>query len=71
MRKALFLSIVAVMAMSLMAGTALAKVAIVKADNIDTLMAKPDIDGALVGGESLKADKFLRVIHFQEVLRAG
>ncbi len=40
----------------------------VKADNIDTLMAKPDIDGALVGGESLKADKFLRVIHFQEVL---
>jgi triosephosphate isomerase len=40
----------------------------VKADNIDTLMAKPDIDGALVGGESLKADKFLRVIHFEEVL---
>ena len=40
----------------------------VKADNIDTLMAMPDIDGALVGGESLKADKFLRVIHFEEVL---
>jgi triosephosphate isomerase len=40
----------------------------VKADNIDTLMAKPDIDGALVGGESLKADKFLRVIHFEEAL---
>lgn len=38
----------------------------VKADNIDSLMAQPDIDGALVGGESLKADKFLRVIHFQE-----
>jgi triosephosphate isomerase len=31
-------------------------------------MAQPDIDGALVGGESLKADKFLRVIHFQAVL---
>ena len=27
-----------------------------------------EIDGALVGGESLKADKFLRVIHFQAVL---
>jgi triosephosphate isomerase len=40
----------------------------VKADNIDSLMAQPDIDGALVGGESLKADKFLRVVHFQEVL---
>jgi triosephosphate isomerase len=40
----------------------------VKADNIDELMSQPDIDGALVGGESLKADKFLRVIHFQAVL---
>ena len=40
----------------------------VKADNVDELMAQPDIDGALVGGESLKADKFLRVIHFQTVL---
>jgi triosephosphate isomerase len=25
-------------------------------DNIDSLLAKPDIDGALVGGASLKAD---------------
>ncbi len=40
----------------------------VKAENIDELMAQPDIDGALVGGESLKADKFLRVIHYQPVL---
>lgn len=40
----------------------------VKAENIDELMAKPNIDGALVGGESLKADKFLRVIHYQKVL---
>ena len=40
----------------------------VKADNIDELMSQGDIDGALVGGESLKADKFLRVIHFQAVL---
>lgn len=40
----------------------------VKADNVDSLMAQPDIDGALVGGESLKADKFLRVIHFEQVM---
>ncbi|MBI4656541.1 MAG: triose-phosphate isomerase [Elusimicrobia bacterium] len=37
----------------------------VKAENIDSLMAQPDIDGVLVGGESLKADKFLRIIHFR------
>jgi triosephosphate isomerase len=41
----------------------------VKAENIDELMSRPNIDGALVGGESLKADKFLRVIHYQKVLR--
>jgi len=40
----------------------------VKADNVDSIMAQLDVDGALVGGESLKADKFLRIIHFQEVL---
>ncbi len=37
----------------------------VKPNNIDELMAKPDIDGALVGGASLKAEDFLRIIHFQ------
>lgn len=31
-------------------------------DNIDSLMAKPDIDGALVGGASLKADSFARIV---------
>jgi triosephosphate isomerase (TIM) len=31
-------------------------------DNIDALMAKPDIDGALVGGASLKADSFARIV---------
>ncbi|MGQ9547532.1 MAG: triose-phosphate isomerase [Roseiflexus sp.] len=36
----------------------------VKPDNIDDLMAQPDIDGALVGGASLKADSFLRIVHF-------
>ncbi len=34
----------------------------VTADNVDSLMAKPDIDGALVGGASLKADSFARII---------
>jgi triosephosphate isomerase len=37
----------------------------VKPDNIDELMAQPDIDGALVGGASLKADSFLRIVKFQ------
>jgi len=30
-------------------------------DNIDSLMAKPDIDGALVGGASLKADSCAKI----------
>ena len=30
----------------------------VTAENVDALLAKPDIDGALVGGASLKADSF-------------
>jgi triosephosphate isomerase len=38
----------------------------VKPDNIDELMARPDVDGALVGGASLKADDFLRIVHFLE-----
>jgi len=37
----------------------------VKADNIDTLMAQPDIDGALVGGASLDAAAFSRIIGFR------
>lgn len=37
----------------------------VKADNIDTLMAQPDIDGALVGGASLQAESFLRIVNFR------
>ena len=34
----------------------------VKADNIAELMAKPDIDGALVGGASLDADDFAALV---------
>ena len=37
----------------------------VKPDNVDELMAQPDIDGALVGGAALKADSFLRIVHFR------
>jgi triosephosphate isomerase len=33
----------------------------VTADNVDSLIAKPDIDGALVGGASLKAVSFARI----------
>lgn len=37
----------------------------VKPENIDDLMKQPDIDGALVGGASLKADSFERIIKFK------
>jgi triosephosphate isomerase (TIM) len=37
----------------------------VKPDNVDELMAQPDIDGALVGGASLKAESFLRIVQFR------
>ncbi len=37
----------------------------VKPQNVDGLMAMDNIDGALVGGASLKADSFLRIIDFQ------
>lgn len=40
----------------------------VKPDNIDSIMMQPDVDGALVGGASLKAADFLRIINFREVL---
>jgi triosephosphate isomerase (TIM) len=38
----------------------------VKPDNIDPLMAEADIDGALVGGASLDAVAFARIVKFQE-----
>lgn len=36
----------------------------VKDSNVDEIMAKPDVDGALVGGQSLIAEKFTRIINF-------
>lgn len=38
----------------------------VKPDNIRDLMSKPDIDGALVGGASLKPESFLPIVRFRE-----
>lgn len=34
-------------------------------ENIDSLMACPDVDGALVGGASLKPDSFARIVKFK------
>jgi triosephosphate isomerase len=36
----------------------------VKPDNVSELMAQPDIDGALVGGASLDADTFSKIVQF-------
>src|SRR5262249_10931933 len=38
----------------------------VKPDNVDALMAEADIDGALVGGASLDAASFTRIVQYQE-----
>jgi triosephosphate isomerase len=38
----------------------------VSPESVDGLLAKPDIDGALVGGASLNAKSFGRIINFQE-----
>ena len=38
----------------------------VKDTNVDEIMAKEDVDGALVGGQSLIAEKFARIINFNK-----
>lgn len=38
----------------------------VKPTNVDGLMAMDDIDGALVGGASLKAEDFTRIVKFEK-----
>ena len=38
----------------------------VKPDNVDGLMAEADVDGALVGGACLKAESFLRIVHYKK-----
>lgn len=41
----------------------------VKPSNVAELMAEPDLDGALVGGASLKAEDFLAIVEFQSGTR--
>lgn len=42
------------------------------AGNIGEFMAHPEIDGALVGGASLKADEFVRMVEItSDIMRAG
>ncbi len=38
----------------------------VKPENMAELMAMPDIDGALVGGASLKPDSFARIVKYDQ-----
>ncbi|MCD6264351.1 MAG: triose-phosphate isomerase [Deltaproteobacteria bacterium] len=38
----------------------------VKPDNIKELISQPDIDGALIGGASLKTDSFVSIIRFYD-----
>lgn len=38
----------------------------VKASNVAALMAQPDVDGALVGGASLKADEFASICRYRD-----
>ncbi|GGJ54300.1 triose-phosphate isomerase [Streptomyces brasiliensis] len=38
----------------------------VKAGNVAEIMAKADIDGALVGGASLDADEFVKIVRFRD-----
>jgi len=37
----------------------------VKPDNIDEIMAQPEIDGVLVGGASLQGSSFARIVNYQ------
>ena len=39
----------------------------VKPDNVRSLMAQPDIDGALVGGAGLDPEAFSRIVHFESL----
>lgn len=42
----------------------------VKPENIDEIMAQPEIDGVLVGGASLDPDGFARIVNYQVAVRA-
>ncbi|HVE14627.1 MAG TPA: triose-phosphate isomerase [Elusimicrobiota bacterium] len=38
-------------------------------ENIDAIMAEPDVDGALVGGASLKPASFVRIVKYEVAVR--
>ena len=38
----------------------------VKTDNVDAIMAQEDVDGVLVGGQSLVAEQFIRIINYNK-----
>ncbi|MBB1242035.1 triose-phosphate isomerase [Streptomyces durbertensis] len=38
----------------------------VKGDNVNAIMSQPDVDGALVGGASLNADEFAKIVRFRD-----
>ncbi|NJQ06498.1 triose-phosphate isomerase [Streptomyces lonarensis] len=38
----------------------------VKSGNVAAIMSQPDVDGALVGGASLDADEFVRIVRFRD-----
>jgi triosephosphate isomerase len=37
----------------------------VKPENISELMSQPDVDGALVGGASLEAESFSKIVNYK------
>ena len=39
----------------------------VKAGNIASIMAQPDVDGALIGGASLDAGQFAKICRYREL----
>ena len=39
---------------------------LVKGSNVGGIMAKPDVDGALVGGASLDLEDFVRIVRFRD-----
>jgi triosephosphate isomerase len=41
----------------------------VKANNVAGIMAKPDVDGALVGGASIDAEEFVQIVRFPEHIK--
>ncbi len=43
----------------------------VKAANVGELMAKPDVDGALVGGASLDPEEFAGIVRFYALPQVG